>query len=151
MKDWVWLLQVPVSANVNDPDEMRRMMLAGMERIWDEHCVVDSLPIPVVHFHLAPQSRGDWPALGANYGRVSSKRVTFFGFRLHMLITTGGLVFDFELAPASVGDLAIGRKRLEEHSNRIAIGVKACACAPVADELWQNSRVRQLTRPRNNQ
>ena len=92
---------------------MRRMMLAGMELIWDEQCVVDSLPIPVVQFHLAPQSRGDWPAHGANYGRVSSKKMTIFGFKLHMLIPISGLILDFELAPASVGDLAIGRERLQ--------------------------------------
>ena len=100
-------------------NEMRRMMLAGMELIWDEQCVVDSLPIPVVQFHLAPQSRGDWPAYGANYGHVSSKKMTIFGFKLYMLITIGGLILDFELAPASVGDLAIGRELLQEHHNRI--------------------------------
>ena len=132
-------------------NEMRRMMLARMELIWDEQCVVDSLPIPVVQFHLAPQSRGDWPAHGANYGHVSSKKMTIFGFKLHMLITIGGLILDFELAPASVGDLAIGRELLQEHHNRIVIGDKAYVSAPVADELWQNNRIRLLTKPRNNQ
>lgn len=54
-------------------NEMRRMMLARMALFWDEQCVIDSLPIPVVQFHLAPQSCGDWPVHGANYGVVSSK------------------------------------------------------------------------------
>ena len=49
------------------------MMLARMALFWDEQCVVDSLPFPVVQFHLAPQSCGDWPVHGANYGVVSSK------------------------------------------------------------------------------
>ena len=40
-------------------NEMRRMMLAQMELFRDEQCVLDSMPIPVVHFNLAPQSRGD--------------------------------------------------------------------------------------------
>ena len=62
-------------------NEMRRMMLAGMDLMWDEQCVVDSLPIPVVQFHLAPQSRGDWPAYGANYVHVSSKKMTIFKSR----------------------------------------------------------------------
>ena len=65
-------------------NEMRRMMLAQMDLFWDEQCVLDSLPIPVVQFHLAPQSRGDWPAHGANYGKVTSKKMTIFGFKLHM-------------------------------------------------------------------
>ena len=72
-------------------NEMRRMMLAQIDLFRDQHCVLDSLPIPVVQFHLAPQSRGDWPAHGANYGKVSSKKMTIYGFKLHMLITKGGL------------------------------------------------------------
>ena len=132
-------------------NEMRRMMLAQMDLFWDEQCVLDSLPIPVVQFHLAPQSRGDWSAHGANYGKVSSKKMTIFGFKLHMLTTIGGLILDFELAPASVGDLAIGRELLEEHCNRIVIGDKAYVSAAVADELWQHNCIRLLTKPRSNQ
>ena len=132
-------------------NEMRRMMLAQMDLFGDEQCVLDSMPIPVVQFHLAPQSRGDWSAHGANYGKVSSKKMTVFGFKLHMLITIGGLILDFELAPASVGDLAIGRELLQEHCNRIVIGDKAYISAAVADELWQHNRIRLLTKPRSNQ
>jgi len=129
-------------------NEMRRMMLARMELFRDEQCVVDSLPIPVAQFHLAPQSRGDWRVHGANYGKVSSKKMMIFGYKLHMLITLGGLILDFELAPASLGDLAIGRELLQEHGNRIVIGDKAYVSAPVADELWQHNRIRLLTKPR---
>ena len=132
-------------------NEMWRMMLAQMELFRDEKCVLDSVPIPVVQFHLAPQSRGDWSAYGANYGWVSSKKMTIFSYKLHMLITMGGLILDSELAPASVGDLAVGRELLEEHSNRIVIGDKAYVSAPTADELWQHNRIRLLTKPRNNQ
>ena len=103
-------------------NEMRRMMLAQMDLFRDQHCVLDSLPIPVVQFHLAPQSRGDWPAHGANYGKVSSKKMTIYGFKLHMLITKGGLILDFELAPASVGDLAIGRELLENQKSERSTG-----------------------------
>ena len=132
-------------------NEMRRMMLAQMDLFGDEQCVLDSMPIPVVQFHLAPQSRGDWPAHGANFGKISSKNAMIFGYKLHLLITIGGLILDFELAPASVGDLAIGRELLEEHCNRIVIGDKAYVNAPVADELWQHNRIRLLTKPRSNQ
>ncbi len=132
-------------------NEMRRMMLAQIDLFRDQHCVLDSLPIPVVQFHLAPQSRGDWPAHGANYGKVTSKKMTIYGFKLHMLITKGGLILDFELAPASVGDLAIGRELLQEHHNRIVIGDKAYVSAPVADELWQHNRISLLSKPRSNQ
>ena len=57
-------------------NEMRRMILSRMELYWDEHCVVDSLPIPVVQFHLAPQARIKWSDWGADYGPVPSVLVT---------------------------------------------------------------------------
>ena len=56
-------------------NEMRRKMLAQMDLFRDQHCVLDSLPIPVVQFHLAPQSRGDWHAHGADYGKITSNKV----------------------------------------------------------------------------
>ena len=77
--------------------------------------------------------------------------MTIFGYKLHMLFMMGGLILDFELAPASVGDLAIGRELLQEHCNRIVIGDKAYVSAPVADELWQHNRIRLLSKPRSNQ
>ena len=77
--------------------------------------------------------------------------MTIYSFKLHMLITKGGLILDFELAPASVGDLAIGRELLEKHHNRIVIGDKAYVSVPVADLLWQHNRIRLLSKPRSNQ
>ena len=56
-----------------------------------------------------------------------------FGFKLHMLITLGGLIIDFELAPASKLDLAVGRELLSGHENRIVIGDKAYVSAPAAE------------------
>ena len=38
-----------------------------------------------------------------------------------------------------------------EHGNRIVIGDKAYVSASVAEELWQHSRIRLLSKPRNNQ
>ncbi len=132
-------------------NEMRRMMLARTELYRDVHCVIDSLPIPVVQFHLAPQARAKWSDWGADYGPVPSKKMMIFGFKLHMLITMGGLIIDFELAPANERDLAVGRELLAEHDNRIVIGDKAYVSKPAAEELWQYNRIRLLTKPRKNQ
>ena len=132
-------------------NKMRRMMLARTELYWDEHCVVDSLPVPVVKFHLAPQSRIRWSDWGADYGPVSSKKIMIFGYKLHMLITLGGLIIDFELAPASEFDLAVGRELLAGHKNRIVIGDKAYVSAPAAEDLWLYNRICLLTKPRKNQ
>lgn len=73
------------------------------------------------------------------------------GFKLPMLITMGGLIIDFELAPASERDLAVGRELLAENDNRIVIGDKAYVSAPTGEELWQYNRIRLLTKTRKNQ
>ena len=90
----------------------------------DKQCITDSLPIPVVQFYLVPGSTGDWKAYGANYGRVSSKKETIFGYKLHLLVTLGGLILDFELAPANATDLEIGVEILEEHTDLDVLGDK---------------------------
>ena len=54
-------------------NQIRRMMLEQIELAQDQHCVLDSVPMPVVEFHLAPSSRGDWPAHGADFGKVDDR------------------------------------------------------------------------------
>ena len=53
---------------------VRQTILAQLDVAPDQLCVIDSLPVPVVHFHLAPSSTGDWPAHGADFGKVPSKK-----------------------------------------------------------------------------
>ena len=49
--------------------------------------MIDSLPLPVVQFHLVPfaSSTGDWKANGSTFGKVPSKKQTIFGYKLHLL------------------------------------------------------------------
>ena len=93
----------------------------------------------------------DGPIGGADYGPVSSKKIMIFGYKLHMLITLGGLIIDFELAPASEFDLAVGCELLSGHRNRIVIGDKAYVSAPAAEDLWHYNRICLLTKRRKNQ
>lgn len=130
---------------------IRRSLLAQLDLAQDQHCVIDSLPIPVVQFHLAPTSTADWPAYGADFGKVSTKKMTIFGYKLHLLITTNGLILDFELAPARASDLEVGFELLSEHSHLEIIGDKGYISADKADELWQFNRIRLCTLPRRNQ
>ena len=130
---------------------IRRILLAQLDLAQDQHCVIDSLPIPVVQFHLVPTSTGDWPAYGADFGKVSTKKMTIFGYKLHLLITMNGLILDFELAPASATDLEVGFELLSEHTDLEVIGDKGYISADKAAELWQFNRIRLRTLPRRNQ
>lgn len=78
-------------------------------------------------------------------------RKAAFGYKLPLLITLGGLILDFELAPAHAGDLEVGFELLSEHTDLDVLGDKGYISAEKAAELWQNSRIRLGTLPRRNQ
>jgi len=130
---------------------IRRAILQMLDVSGDRDCAIDSLPIPVVQFHLVPGSSGDWQAHGATFGKVASKKATIFGYKLHLLVTLSGVVLDFELAPANETDLTVGLELLEHHTDLTVYGDKGYISADVAAELLRTNRLRLLTLPRANQ
>lgn len=132
-------------------NQVRRAVLSQLDLALEHQCVVDSLPVPVVQFHLVPGSTGDWAAYGASYGQVPSKHQTIYGYKLHLLLTMSGVILDFELAPANIRDLEAGEELLAEHRDLDVLGDKAYISAPVAEQLYQERGIRLLTVPRRNQ
>lgn len=139
-RNLMWLLNV-----------IRRCVLQALDVAQDRQCAIDSLPVPVVHFHLAPQVRGTWQAHGASYGTVASKKQTIFGYKLHLLVTLGGVILDFEMAPAHESDLTVGTELLREHTDLTVVGDKGYVSAPVAAELLAQNRIVLLAQRRQNQ
>ena len=105
----------------------------------------------MVQFYLVPGSTGDWKAYQATFGKVPSKGETIFGYKLHLLITMGGVILDFELAPANATDLEVGFEMLCEHTDLDVLGDKAYICADKATELYRHHRLHLRTIPRRNQ
>lgn len=132
---------------------VRRVVLQCLDVAQDRQCVMDSLPLPVVQFHLVPSasSSDDWKASGSTFGKVPSKKQTIFGYKLHLLIAMNGVILDFELAPANESDLEIGFELLTEHTDLQVLGDKAYISAPKAAQLWQQNRIALKTIPRRNQ
>jgi hypothetical protein len=130
---------------------IRQVVLSGLDLAQDRRCVIDSLPVPVLQFYLVPTSTGDWAAHGATFGKVPSKKQTIFGYKLHLLITLGGVILDFELAPANAADLNVGCELLTQHAGLTVIGDKGYISAPKAAELWKHNRIRLHTLLRRSQ
>lgn len=132
---------------------IRQVVLQCLDVAQDRQCVIDSLPLPVVQFHLVPSapSSGTWKASGSTFGKVPSKKQTIFGYKLHLLIAMNGVILDFELAPANEYDLEIGFELLSEHTNLQVLGDKAYISAAKATQLWQENRIELKTIPRRNQ
>jgi hypothetical protein len=132
---------------------IRRVVLQCLDVAQDRQCVMDSLPLPVVQFHLVPSSpsSGNWKANGSTFGKVPSKKQTIFGYKLHLLIAMNGVILDFELAPANEFDLEVGFELLAEHTDLQVLGDKAYISAAKAAQLWQENRIALKTIPRRNQ
>jgi hypothetical protein len=130
---------------------IRRTVLQMLDLAQDPQCVIDSLPIPVVQFYLVPGATGDWKAYGATFGKVPSRNETIFGYKLHLLVTLGGLILDFELASANATDLEVGFELLSVHTDLDVLGDKAYISADKAAQLWRQNRLRLRTIPRRNQ
>jgi hypothetical protein len=132
-------------------NQLRQMVLRVLDVAQDGQCVIDSLPVPVVQFHLVPSSTGDWAAHGATFGRCATKKRIIYGYRLHLLITLGGAIVDFELTSANADDRDAARDMLPAHPGLTVIGDKGYISAPLAEQLWEQCQIRLLTLPRANQ
>jgi hypothetical protein len=132
---------------------VRRVVLSMLDVAQERKCVIDSLPVPVVKFHLAPRCRasGAWATQGARYGTVSTKREKIYGYKLHLLVTLGGVILDFELAGANIADPQIGEELLGEHTDLMVVADKGFVSEPLARKLWHSNRVRLLALTRANQ
>ncbi len=133
-------------------NEVRRRLLARLDLALDRQCVLDSLPVPVIRFHLVPGgARAYWEGHGARFGKVPSKRQTIFGYKLYLLATLNGVLLDFVLAPANTVELTAGLELLEAHTDLLVLGDKAFVSAPAQRRLRAENRIALWTLPRRNQ
>lgn len=83
----------------------------------DNVFIADSFPLEVCKFgraHFCKVFRSD----GATYSHNPSKKQTYFGFKVHVITTSGGAVKAFEITPANVDD----RRGLEDLSSTLGDG-----------------------------
>ena len=132
---------------------IRQRLLARLDYALDRQCVIDSLPVPVLGFHLVPgaASAGGWRAHGADYGKVMTKKQTIFGYKLHLLVTLNGVIRDCVLAPASVNDHLVAPDLLGECRDLVVLGDKGYIDAALVQALRDEQGVTLATPLRRNQ
>ncbi|MBM7637115.1 hypothetical protein JOC31_001959 [Streptococcus saliviloxodontae] len=77
----------------------------------DELVIIDSFPLPLcqpVRNHRAKIFNGI-----ADIGYNASKRLWFYGFKVHMLVTLSGCILNYVVTPASVHDIRVVDDLLE--------------------------------------
>jgi hypothetical protein len=112
-------------------------------------CVLDSLPLPVVGFHHARGSHRwyGWARSGSN----ATKKMVFYGFKLHLLTTADGSITDFALAPAHLSDGTFTDQLLRDKTDLLALGDKASINGLLQGELQELHGITLLTPHRENQ
>ena len=117
--------------------ELLREKLLSVFSIFDSsYVIVDSFPLPVCKFgraHFCRSFRG----FGADYGYCPSKKETYFGYKVHVLITLQGFITYFELTPASVDDREGLRDFSSVCSNSVILGDKGYVSQALTEELEQ--------------
>ena len=78
----------------------------------DDIRIIDSMPIPVCKFARSYFNKSFKDI--SSYGYCASKKETYFGLKLHALITTSGFITDFFLTSANVDDRAAVYELIEE-------------------------------------
>ena len=110
--------------------------------------VIDSFPLPVCRFGRARYCRS-FRADGANYGRCPSKKETYFGFKVHALITLEGYITAFEITPASVDDREGLRDLAENHLGLVILGDKGYTGRILWEDMKQQGVCLMSLKPSN--
>ncbi len=133
-----------------------RIRGAVMARLWRvleaegrNRCAIDSVPVPAGGF---PHARHAHRWYGeADYGRVASKKLTIYGFKLHLLISASGLVLDCALVAANEADGTLAEQLLIDKAGLTVLGDKGYINGPLHQLLAARNAVAVLTPRRKNQ
>lgn len=81
-----------------------RKEIGRITSLPDQHYrIIDSIPIPVCKFGGA-RFHKTFRGYGATYGKCPSKKETYLGYKLHLVVTLEGLVTDYILTSANIDD-----------------------------------------------
>lgn len=131
-------------------ERLREYLLERMDARSDPYRIVDSAPIIVRHWRRYGPGHLMMP--DASLGYCAAKRMTFYGYRLLLLVRLDGLPTDWVLIPANANEREGAQDLLDNYSNLIVIGDKG-----FIDKDWQEQSKRSnrhndiLTPKRRNQ
>ena len=131
---------------------LREKALCFFQIESDSFGIVDSFPLPICKFARAPFHRtfsSDDVSLDATYGYCASKKETYFGYKVHALITFDGVIKTFELTSASVDDRKALPDLVENQGKLVILGDKGYVSRSLKETL-ANEGITLLALPRSN-
>ena len=119
-----------------------------MQCDYDNIRVIDSMPIPVCEFrrdHFSKCFKGE-----VSYGRCSSKKQTYFGFKFHALTTIDGFLTNYVITPANIDDRNAVWDLCEKYNSISIIGDKGYVNKRLTPELKLKKDINLLFLKRGN-
>ena len=113
---------------------LRQKLVAIFSVPASQYFVIDSFPLAVCKFGRARYCRS-FRGYGADYGKCPSKKETYFGYKVHALITLEGYITTFEITPASVDDREGLRDMVEPQGSLVILGDKGYVGESLAEEM----------------
>lgn len=134
---------------------LREKLLHYLSEASDPLNFIDSMPIPICHYVRAKRCTlfaGEQGIMKSDlFGVCESKKEKVFGFKLHLLVTSGGIPLSFVIAPARYHDISLVREVLDYHYNRIVGGDKGYISQTLKIDLFEQQGILLVTGKRHNQ
>ena len=127
---------------------LRQKLIQSSPIPSSRYFIIDSFPLPVCRFGRARFCHS-FRADGANYGRCPSKKETYFGFKVHALITLEGYITAFEITPASVDDREGLRDLAENQFGLVILGDKGYTGENLYDDMRKKGICLMSLKPSN--
>lgn len=119
---------------------LRQKMISAFPVPASPYCIIDSFPLAVCKFgraYFCKSFRND----GADYGKCPSKKETYFGYKVHVLVTLEGYITAFEITPASTDDREGLRDIMEGYSNLTVLADKGYVGEKLMLEMKEHSNI----------
>ena len=113
---------------------IRQKMFSAFAMPYSRYLVIDSFPLTVCKFGRARYCQS-FRSDGADYGKCPSKKETYFGFKVHAMITLEGFITSFEITPASTDDREGLRDLAANHSGVTILGDKGYIGEALTQEM----------------
>ena len=96
--------------------------------------IADSFPLAVCKFARARYCR-TFRGFGADYGKCPSKKETYFGYKVHVMVTLDGYITAFEITPASTDEREGLRDLVEGQSGLVVLADKGYIGEALAEDM----------------
>lgn len=117
---------------------LRQKLLSDFPVPISPYCIIDSFPLAVCKFGRARYCKV-FRNHGADYGKCPSKKETYFGYKVHALITLEGYITAFEVTPASTDDREGLRDLVDNCSNFTVLADKGYVGERLMQEMQEQN------------